>query len=171
MQHLLGKKGFPTWCRSTAHALGARNMLFSPSGEESVRLLRRSRVVAGARSIFRSRPPLKPASSCCATGAYHLGNASMPLDRTDVEKIAHLARLAISDEEAEGYAVDLSKILDLVEQMNAVSTDRVSPMAHPLNMVQRLREDTPSEPDQRELFQKHAPATEEGLYLVPQVIE
>jgi len=95
----------------------------------------------------------------------------MSLDRTDVEKIAHLARLAISDEEKDRYADDLSKILDLVAQMNAVDTDNVTPLAHPLRMAQRLRADEPSEPDQRELFQSIAPATEEGLYLVPKVIE
>ena len=95
----------------------------------------------------------------------------MSLDRTDVEKIAHLARLALSDEEKDRYAVDLSRILGLVDQMNTVDTDRVAPMAHPLNMVQRLRADEPAEPDQRELFQRIAPATEDGLYLVPKVIE
>jgi len=95
----------------------------------------------------------------------------MSLDRTDVEKIARLARLSVSDAEQESYAVDLSKILELVEQMNAVDTDRVTPLAHPLDMVQRLRPDEPTEPDQRDLFQRIAPATEEGLYLVPKVIE
>lgn len=95
----------------------------------------------------------------------------MSLDRTDVEKIAHLARLGISDDEMDSYAVDLSKILGLVEQMNAVDTDEVVPMAHPLHMVQRLRADEPSETDQRDIFQRVAPATENGLYLVPKVIE
>ena len=95
----------------------------------------------------------------------------MSLDRTDVEKIAHLARLAVSDEEKDRYAAELSKILDLVEQMNAIDTEHVTPMAHPLHMVQRLRADVPSEPDQRSLFQGIAPATEKGLYLVPKVIE
>jgi aspartyl-tRNA(Asn)/glutamyl-tRNA(Gln) amidotransferase subunit C len=95
----------------------------------------------------------------------------MSLDRTDVEKIAHLARLAISDEEKDRYADDLSKILDLVDQMNAVDTGNVTPMAHPLHMAQRLRADEPCEPDQRDLFQSIAPATEDGLYLVPKVIE
>lgn len=95
----------------------------------------------------------------------------MSLDPTDVEKIAHLARLAVSDEEKDRYATDLSRILDLVEQMNAVETDRVTPMAHPLHMAQRLRADEPSETDQRDLFQGAAPATEDGLYLVPKVIE
>jgi len=95
----------------------------------------------------------------------------MLLDRTDVEKIAQLARLAVSDAEKEGYAVDLSKILELMEQMNGVDTDQVTPLAHPLDMMQRLRPDEPTEPDQRDLFQCIAPATEEGLYLVPKVIE
>ena len=95
----------------------------------------------------------------------------MSLDRTDVDKIAHLARLAVSNEEKDRYATDLSKILELVEQMSAVDTDDVTPMAHPLHMVQRLRADEPSEPDQRALFQQIAPATEDGLYLVPKVIE
>lgn len=95
----------------------------------------------------------------------------MSLDRTDVEKIAHLARLAIAEEERDSYAADLSRILDLVAQMEAVDTDAVSPMAHPLRMTQRLRPDVPSEPDQRALFQGIAPVTEDGLYLVPKVIE
>ncbi len=95
----------------------------------------------------------------------------MSLDHSDVEKIANLARLAIDDQEAESYARELSNILDLVEQMNAVATDGIDPMAHPLHMVQRLRPDAPTEPDRRELFQGIAPVTENGLYLVPKVIE
>jgi aspartyl-tRNA(Asn)/glutamyl-tRNA(Gln) amidotransferase subunit C len=95
----------------------------------------------------------------------------MSLDRSDVEKIAHLARLALADEEKDGYVTDLSNILSLVEQMNAVETGGVTPMAHPLRMTQRLRSDEPTEPNQRERFQRIAPATEDGLYLVPKVIE
>ena len=95
----------------------------------------------------------------------------MPLDRSDVEKIAHLARLAVSEDEKDRYAQDLSNILGLVEEMNAVDTTGVTPMAHPLHMVQRLRPDAPTESDRRELFQQIAPAAEEGLYLVPKVIE
>jgi len=106
-----------------------------------------------------------------AADVHHLRKVPMLLDRTDVEKIAQLARLAVSDAEKGGYAVDLSKILELVEQMNTVDTDRVIPLAHPLDIVQRLRPDEPTEPDQRDLFQRIAPATEEGLYLVPKVIE
>ncbi|HKK05474.1 MAG: Asp-tRNA(Asn)/Glu-tRNA(Gln) amidotransferase subunit GatC [Gammaproteobacteria bacterium] len=95
----------------------------------------------------------------------------MSLDKADVEKIAHLARLAIDEGDIPEYARNLTNILDLVEQMNAVDTAGVTPMAHPLEVAQRLREDEVTEADQRELFQAHAPAVEAGLYLVPQVIE
>lgn len=95
----------------------------------------------------------------------------MALDKRDVENIAHLARLAISEEDIPAYAENLSSILTLVEQMNAVDTTGVTPMAHPLEMAQRLREDVVTEPDQREHFQRHAPAVENGLFLVPKVIE
>jgi aspartyl-tRNA(Asn)/glutamyl-tRNA(Gln) amidotransferase subunit C len=95
----------------------------------------------------------------------------MSLDRSDVEKIAHLARIQISEEEEAPLAQDLNAILALVDQMNAVDTDSIEPMAHPLHMVQRLRRDDPTEPNRRELFQGVAPATEDGLYLVPKVID
>ncbi|NKN32631.1 Asp-tRNA(Asn)/Glu-tRNA(Gln) amidotransferase subunit GatC [Marichromatium bheemlicum] len=95
----------------------------------------------------------------------------MSLDRSDVEKIAHLARLAISPDQTERYAAELSNILDLVAQMDSVNTDDVEPMAHPLHMVQRLRPDQATEPDRRAEYQAGAPLTEGGLYLVPKVIE
>jgi aspartyl-tRNA(Asn)/glutamyl-tRNA(Gln) amidotransferase subunit C len=95
----------------------------------------------------------------------------MSLDRDDVKKIAHLARLAIDEADIPGYATNLSNILHLVEQMNAVNTDNVAPMAHPLDAVQRLRVDEVTEADQRAHFQEHAPSVEDGLYLVPKVIE
>ncbi len=95
----------------------------------------------------------------------------MSLDRSDVEKIAHLARLAISSDETERYAADLSNILDLVAQMGTVDTDGVEPMAHPLHMAQRLRPDQVSEPDRRAQFLAGAPLSEDGLFLVPKVIE
>lgn len=95
----------------------------------------------------------------------------MALDKNDVENIAHLARLAIAEEDIPAYATNLSSILHLVEQMNAIDTTDVVPMAHPLDMAQRLREDAVSENDQRDHFQTIAPATEAGLYLVPKVIE
>ena len=95
----------------------------------------------------------------------------MSLDRGQVRKIAHLARLHITEQEAEAYAETLSRILGLIEQMNAVDTTGVVPMAHPNEAGLRLRADTVTEPDQREKFQKIAPAVEAGLYLVPKVIE
>jgi aspartyl-tRNA(Asn)/glutamyl-tRNA(Gln) amidotransferase subunit C len=95
----------------------------------------------------------------------------MSLSPAEVEKIAHLARLALEPDQAEGLAQDLSRILDLVDQMNAVDTAGVEPMAHPLEMSQRLRPDQVTEADRREDFQAVAPETEAGLYLVPRVIE
>lgn len=95
----------------------------------------------------------------------------MNLNKTDVEKIAHLARLAIDDKAIPHYADNLNVILALFEQMSAVDTTDISPMAHPLDANQRLREDVVTETDQREIFQAIAPKTEAGVYLVPQVIE
>jgi aspartyl-tRNA(Asn)/glutamyl-tRNA(Gln) amidotransferase subunit C len=95
----------------------------------------------------------------------------MPLSREEVLKIAHLARLRISDAEAAIYADQLARILELVEQMQAVNTDGIEPMAHPTDRPLRLRDDAVSEADQREKFLKLAPASEAGLYLVPKVIE
>jgi aspartyl-tRNA(Asn)/glutamyl-tRNA(Gln) amidotransferase subunit C len=95
----------------------------------------------------------------------------MALESADVLKIAHLARLAISQDEAQALKGELSRILDLVTQMDAADTAGIAPMAHPLDMAQRLRPDKVLEPDQREAFQAVAPLTEEGLYLVPRVIE
>jgi len=95
----------------------------------------------------------------------------MSLGPDDVKSIAHLARLEIEEKNIEEYATSLSNILGLVEQMNAVDTSDVKPMAHPMDVSQRLRADEVLEENQREAFQKIAPKTEDGLYLVPQVIE
>lgn len=95
----------------------------------------------------------------------------MSVTNDDVEKIAHLARLAISENDIPEYAQNLSNILGLVEQMNAIDTSKVSPMAHPLDAVQRLRTDEVTEENQRENFQAIAPQVEKGLFLVPKVIE
>ena len=95
----------------------------------------------------------------------------MSLGPAEVAKIAHLARLAIREQDAPTYARNLSAILDLVAQMNTVDTTGVAPMAHPLDMAQRLRADEVTEPNQREHFQAIAPRVETGLYLVPKVIE
>ena len=95
----------------------------------------------------------------------------MSLEKADVEKIAHLARLSLNENDIPAYAENLSSILNLVEQMNSVDTSGVTPMAHPLDAVQRLRPDEVTETDQREQFQQIAPSVENGLYLVPKVIE
>ena len=95
----------------------------------------------------------------------------MSLERKDVKKIAHLARLEISDAEIAASTESLARILGLIEQMNAVDTKAVAPMAHPQDAALRLRDDRVTEPDQRDKFQAIAPATEAGLYLVPKVIE
>ena len=81
----------------------------------------------------------------------------MSLDRSDVDKIAHLARLQIEEQDAPEYAQNLTNILDLVDQMQAVDTTDVSPMAHPLDAVQRLRSDVVTEENQREQLQKPLP--------------
>jgi aspartyl-tRNA(Asn)/glutamyl-tRNA(Gln) amidotransferase subunit C len=96
----------------------------------------------------------------------------MSLTRDDVTNIAHLARLAITDNEMPVYVQSLSSILTFVEQLEHAETGDVLPMAHPLgDQVQRLRDDDVSAADQREKLQANAPGVEAGLYLVPKVIE
>jgi aspartyl-tRNA(Asn)/glutamyl-tRNA(Gln) amidotransferase subunit C len=95
----------------------------------------------------------------------------MLLNADEVRKIAHLARLEILDAEVPGYAANLSRILDLVAELNSVDTAGIEPMAHPLDAAQRLRTDEITESDQRDDFQRIAPEVAEGLYLVPKVIE
>ena len=95
----------------------------------------------------------------------------MSLSADDVAKIAHLARLGVEPGESGALGRELSIILDLVAQMDAVDTGGVLPMAHPLEMAQRLREDLVTEENRRDSFQANAPAVENGLFLVPKVIE
>jgi len=95
----------------------------------------------------------------------------MALDRSDVTNIADLARLAIVEDNIGQYQEELSSILALVEQMNAVNTDDVQPLAHPTDAVQRLRSDVVTEENNREKYMANAPAQEEGLFLVPKVVE
>lgn len=95
----------------------------------------------------------------------------MTISRKDIEKVAVLARIRVDDEQVSALEKDLGNILELVDQLSAADTDSVEPMAHPLNAVQRLRPDEVTETNQREAFQAIAPATENGLYLVPRVIE
>jgi aspartyl-tRNA(Asn)/glutamyl-tRNA(Gln) amidotransferase subunit C len=95
----------------------------------------------------------------------------MALDKTTVNDIAALARIGIDPAEVEGYASELSKILEFVEQMNRVDTGNVEPLTHPQDRLLRMRDDQVTETDQRDEFQRIAPAVEGGLYLVPRVIE
>ena len=95
----------------------------------------------------------------------------MPLNSTDVAKLALLARVEITQEEIADVVAKLSDIVAMVDELQAAATEGVVPMAHPLDRQQRLRSDVVTETDQRDLFQQNAPAVENGLYLVPKVIE
>ena len=95
----------------------------------------------------------------------------MALERSDVEKIAHLARLGLTEAEVPQTTDTLNNILGLIDAMQAVDTDGIEPLAHPLEATQRLRADQVTEQNQREAYQAIAPAVENGLYLVPKVIE
>lgn len=95
----------------------------------------------------------------------------MALDKDIVRKISGLARIHLTGAELDSYRDELSKILTLVEKMNAADTNGVEPLSHPMDRGLRLREDQVTESDQREKFQAIAPAVELGLYLVPKVID
>ncbi len=95
----------------------------------------------------------------------------MSLDKEEIEKIAWLARLALDEDDISNYSRDLTNILSMIEQMNAIDTKNIEPLAHPLEINARLRDDAINETNQREKFQKLAPAVENGHYIVPKVIE
>ncbi|WP_027874582.1 Asp-tRNA(Asn)/Glu-tRNA(Gln) amidotransferase subunit GatC [Spongiibacter marinus] len=95
----------------------------------------------------------------------------MSLEQGDIAKLARLARIRISEESSEELRQRISDILGMIDTMQAVNTDAVDPMANPHDATQRLRADVVSEVDQRDDFQRIAPATEDGLYLVPKVID
>ncbi len=95
----------------------------------------------------------------------------MSLSEQQVKEIAHLARLSVDDGELEQTTAELNNILGLMADLAKIDTEGVSPMAHPLNMSQRLREDEVSEIDQSEAFQAIAPQTGQSHFLVPTVIE
>jgi aspartyl-tRNA(Asn)/glutamyl-tRNA(Gln) amidotransferase subunit C len=97
---------------------------------------------------------------------------AMPVSTEEVKKIAHLARINVTEEELTQYQSELTNILGLVEKLDAVKNlENVEPMSHPFEITQPLREDTVTETNQRDEFQKLAPNTEHGLYLVNQAIE
>jgi aspartyl-tRNA(Asn)/glutamyl-tRNA(Gln) amidotransferase subunit C len=95
----------------------------------------------------------------------------MAIDREEIEKIAELARIRIADEQIGDVTRRIAEILQMVDQLQAVDTSGVEPMANPLDAIQRLRKDQVTEENQREAFQAIAPAVENGLYLVPRVID
>ena len=95
----------------------------------------------------------------------------MALTNSDVDYIAQLARLEVSDDEIADYVAKLSSILDFVAQLSELDTADVVPMAHPLNMTQRLRADEVTESDHRDYYQQNAARTGEGFYRVPRVLE
>ena len=93
------------------------------------------------------------------------------LNSEQVDKIAQLARLQLSDAEREAYTGQLQNIIELVDQMNSVDTSQIEPLAHPLDATQPMRADVVTESDQRSELMSNAPAQEAGLFLVPRVIE
>jgi aspartyl-tRNA(Asn)/glutamyl-tRNA(Gln) amidotransferase subunit C len=95
----------------------------------------------------------------------------MALTLDDVKRVAHLARVAIDDAEAQSVQAQLNDVFKLVAEMQAVDTREVAPLSHALDVVQRLREDAVTEGDQHAAFQSIAPHVEGDLYLVPKVIE
>lgn len=95
----------------------------------------------------------------------------MALDKSEIEKIAQLARLHVNESEAEEVTNRITDILALIDQMQSVDTESVEPLAHPLDVVQRLRADEITETNQRDELQQLAPASEDGLYLVPKVLD
>ena len=95
----------------------------------------------------------------------------MTIERSDIEKLALLARIEITEANIAETTRSLGNVLELVDQLQAAETDNIEPMAHPLNAVQRLRKDQVTEPNQRDALQAIAPAVEDGLFLVPRVIE
>ncbi len=93
------------------------------------------------------------------------------MEPSDIQNIAHLARIDINASVAEETATSINDVLKLVDQLKSVDTEGVTPMAHPLDAIQRLRADEVSEHDVRDKFLGIAPETEDGLYLVPKVID
>ncbi len=97
--------------------------------------------------------------------------AAVKLSRQDVEKIAHLARLEIGTDEIDGVVEKLDRIVSFVDQLQAADTGSVAPMAHPLDMAQRLRADAVTEQNRRDDYQRNASGVADGFYTVPRVIE
>ena len=95
----------------------------------------------------------------------------MSITRKDIEHIAHLARLDVGEEEIPAYTEKLDKIIGFIDALDAAEIGDLVPMAHPLDMTQRLRADTVTETDQRDRYQENASDKQDGLYVVPRVVE
>lgn len=95
----------------------------------------------------------------------------MALSLSDVEKIARLSKISLTDEEKAKNLEELNRIFEMIGEMQRVDTSNTAPLAHPIEMTQRLREDVADAPDCRDDFLRNAPHTESGLFLVPKVIE
>jgi aspartyl-tRNA(Asn)/glutamyl-tRNA(Gln) amidotransferase subunit C len=95
----------------------------------------------------------------------------MSIERSEIEKLATLSRIAINEETISEVSQRLGSVLELVDQLQAVNTDGVEAMSHPMQAIQRLREDEVTELNRRDALQAIAPETEDGLFLVPKVIE
>jgi len=100
-----------------------------------------------------------------------MADSSAPLTAADVQQIAVLARLQLSEAHQAAYADSLNRVLGLMDSLARVDTDGVLPMASPHDRAQPLRDDVATEPNRRADYQAVAPATQDGLYLVPKVIE
>ena len=95
----------------------------------------------------------------------------MSIDSKEIEKVAVLSRLKFDQEQLSEVTERLTSVLDFIDQLHQADTQGIQPMAHPMDAVQRLRTDKVTETNQRDKYQKVAPSTENGLYLVPKVIE
>ena len=95
----------------------------------------------------------------------------MSVKKSEIAYISSLSKLKMEDAEMENYTRQISEILEMIQQLEKVDTNDIEPMAHPLNMKQRLRLDLVTEENRRELYQKNAVVSEEGFYKVPKVIE
>ncbi len=93
------------------------------------------------------------------------------LSATDVDKIAKLAHLLITDEECQRYAVSLNDILSMMDHLKTIDTTHVKPMKNPFDTAQPLRDDVATQPNLRDAYQAVAPLTQDGLYLVPKVLD
>ena len=98
-------------------------------------------------------------------------DSDMAIEQDEIEKIAELARIRIADQQIGEVTQRITEILNMVDQLQAVDTSNIEPMANPLDATQRLRADEVTEVNRRDAFQAIAPAVENGLYLVPRVIE